>query len=124
MSWNEDQALCFECHSKPNFQYKYLNKVSFHTSNCKIAVSRSVAIRLASLTTRTEENDNKSLSELYPINHKALQAVGLLSEKGQLPSLGKVLDGREQEQAATSQKKEERKKDKRNTYNLTRYSGN
>ena len=45
MCWNEDQALCFECHSKPNFQYKYLNKDSFHTSNCKRAVTCGVKIQ-------------------------------------------------------------------------------
>ena len=44
LSWNEDQALCFECHSKPDFEYKYLNKDSFHTSNCKEAVPCGVAI--------------------------------------------------------------------------------
>ena len=28
LSWNKDQALCFECHSGPDFEYKYLNKDS------------------------------------------------------------------------------------------------
>ena len=42
---------------------------------------------------------------------------------GKLPTLGKVLDSREEEIAETIRKKEERKEDKRGTYIITKYSG-
>ena len=91
---NEDLTLCFECYSKPNFQFKYLSQSSVHTSTCKRAIPHGVGIRMASLTTRTEENEVKSILELYPKNHKALVAAGLVKASQQLPSLAKVLDDR------------------------------
>ena len=124
LGWDEEQTLCFECYSKPNFQFKYLNQSSVHTPTCKRAIPHGVGIRMAGLTRKTEENEVKSLSELYPENHKALVAAGLVKASQQLPSLAKVLDDRAKNSEAKQLQKEKRKKDKRTTYILTRFSGN
>ena len=71
----------------------------------------------------TTQNQNKSLSVIYPSVHKALQAVGHLSGDSKLPQLGKVLSNQEREQIEAEVRKDERSKDKRNTYLLTRWSG-
>ena len=49
---------------------------------------------------------------------------GLLKGEAALPKLGKILDSRMEEQIASEMRKEERKKDKRNVYLMSRYSGN
>ena len=41
------------------------------------------------------ENENSTLSEIYPEVDKALREAGLLKGKTKLPKLGTVLDARE-----------------------------
>ena len=79
---------------------------------------------MTSLSTRTEENEVKSLLELYPENPKTLVAAGLVKASQQLPSLVKVLDDRAKNSEAKQLQKEKRKKDRRTTYIVTRFSGN
>ena len=61
------------------------------------AIIRSQIIRTAELITRTPENENSSLSKLYPEVDKALREEGLLKGKTKLPKLGTVLDARERD---------------------------
>jgi len=70
----------------------------------------------------TTQNQNKSLSVIYPSVHEALQATGHLSGDSKLPKLGTILSNREREQMKAEVRKDERSKDKRNTYLLTRWS--
>ena len=79
-----------------------------HTDACKKAVIKSQYIRTAELTTRTPENENSSLTELYPEVDEALRSAGLL-KKGKLPKLGKVLDARPEEIRKAAEKKKKEK---------------
>jgi hypothetical protein len=124
MKYDDDDHLCFGVYTKPGFQSKYLNTGSTHPPAVFRAVPHGVSIRLAGLTTRTAQNENESLSDIYPDVHSALQKSGYFTGEKKLPSLGQVLDNREREQMASQLRKEERKKDKRNVYVLSRWSGN
>jgi len=125
MKFDGNEDLCFGVHTKPGFQQKYLNVGSTHTAACKKAVPHGVSIRLAGLITRTAQNEGESLSAIYPEIHDALKAAGYFKGGSKLPRLGQVLDSRERESMeAELQKDEVWKKDKRNTYVLSRFSGN
>ena len=76
------------------------------------AIIKSQCIRTAEITTRTPENENSSLSNLYPEVDKALREAGLLKGKTKLPRLGTVLDAREKDIKTAEEKKEKRKKKK------------
>ena len=62
------------------------------------------------MTSRTPENENSSLSNLYPEVDKALREAGLLKGKTKLPKLSTVLDAREKRYKSSSREKEEKKK--------------
>jgi hypothetical protein len=78
MSWNNEGDLEFGVHLKQNQLLKYPNKGSSHTPGCFKAIPYGVKLRLASLTTVTEENRDKKLSELYPAHFEALDKAGIL----------------------------------------------
>ena len=111
-------------YSKPGYQRKYLNMNGTHTAANKRSIPRGVSIRLTGITTRTDENQKESLSTLYPEVHSTMIKSGLLKGEAVLPKLGKILDSRMEEQIASEMRKEERKKDKRNVYPMSRYSEN
>ena len=68
----------------------------------------------------TAQNQNKSMSVIYPNVHEALQAAGHLSGDSKLPTIGTILSNRGGERMEAEIKKDERSKDKkRNTYMLT-----
>ena len=94
---------------------------STHTAANKRSIPRGVSIRLTGITTRTDENQKESLSTLYPEVHSTMIKSGLLKGEAVLPKLGKILDSRMEEQIASEMRKEERKKDKRNVYPMSRY---
>ena len=106
MFYDENENLAFKVFLKPGAKFKYLNVSSCHTLQCKDAIPRGVCIRHAELTTRTEANENLSLSEIYPDLHQELTIAGHLSGDQKLPTLGNVLDKREQERQATFLKRE------------------
>jgi len=89
---------------------------------CKKAVPRGISIRLAGLTSREADNENTSLSDIYPKTHKALQKAGYL-KNSKLPKLGEILDKRDFEMAESSIRQEEWSKDKRSVYVLESFSG-
>jgi len=100
--------LCFECYSKPGYQHKYLNVQSTHTAAMKSGIPRGVCIRLAGITTRTEENERESLSSIYPKIHETMIKSGLLKGEAVLPKLGRILDSRMMERMASEMRKDER----------------
>ncbi len=124
MSYDAENSIYFGAYSKPEYQTKYLDSGSCHTRMCKKAIPRGVAIRLSGLTTRTPENENESLSDLYPKTHKALAAARLIKGDDKLPKLGRILDERDIELLESQAKREEWSKDKRNTYVIMEYEGN
>ena len=78
---------------KEGYKIKYVGTNSVHTDNCKKAVIKSQYMRTAELTPRMPENENSSLSALYPEVDKALREAGLLKgERTKLPKLSTVLD--------------------------------
>ena len=81
MNFNENDGLNFSVYSKPDYKTKYVNSGSKHTESCLKAIPTGLAIRLAGLTTRSKANENRSLSELYPVYHKALREAGLIKVK-------------------------------------------
>ena len=62
---------------KEGYKTKYAGAESLHTGDCKKAVIKSQCIITAELTSRTPENENLSLSALYPEVDKALREAGL-----------------------------------------------
>ena len=68
-----------------------------HTKECLDAIPKSVAISKGCLTTRTAENENTSISDIYPKVHDALIQAGLLKGDEKLPKLGRLLDKRTEE---------------------------
>ena len=109
---------------KEGYKIKYVSAESVHPKSCKKAVIKSQCIRTAELTTKTPENENSSLSNLYPEVDKALREAGLLKGKTKLPKLGKVLDTREKDKKVAAEKKEKRKKDRRTIYIHERFANN
>ena len=120
MSFDENKNLRFGVYSKPEYELKYLGKGSTHPGTVFKAVPRGVSIRLAGLTSRTGESENKSLSDLYPTIHESLKSAGYLRGGNKLPKLGDLLDRREQEKIEAELRREEWKKDMRNVYLLSR----
>jgi len=123
MRFDGNQDLYFGVYTKLNIQSKYLNVGNPHTTTCKKAIPRGVCICTVELTTMTAQNQNKSISVIYPSVHEALQVVGNLSGDSKLPKLGTILSNRKTEQMEAEVKKDERSKDKHNTNLLTRWSG-
>ena len=72
LSYDENQDLKFNVHTKPGSNPRYLNIGSSHTMACKKGVPRGINIRLAGLTSREADNDNTSLSDIYTKTHTAL----------------------------------------------------
>ena len=83
--FNEKGELGTRVYFKEGYKIKYVSAESVHPDSCKKAVIKSQGIRTAELTTRTPENENLSLSKLYPEVDKALREAGLLKEKTKLP---------------------------------------
>ena len=80
---------------KEGYKIKHVGANSVHTDSCKKAIIKSQCIRTAELTSKTPENENSSLSKLYPEVDKALRKAGLLEgEKTKVPKLSTVLGAR------------------------------
>jgi hypothetical protein len=79
--WSTKGELQFQVHLKPNQQLKYLNDGSVHTKACIKAISEGVHQTLAKLTTITEENQDKTLNEMYPMHFEALSHAGLITKR-------------------------------------------
>ena len=90
--WKQEKLLT-QVHLKENQLLKYLNVDSTHTNACFKAIPYGVTMRLATLTSATDENIDKPINEIYP-DHAAA-----LSKAGQKP---KYLTLRELKQAANS----------------------
>ena len=76
MFWRNNE-LKFRVHLKQNQQLKYLNQGSAHTKATFKSIPNGVIKRLATLTSLTPENKNKTIKELYPAHTKALELAGL-----------------------------------------------
>ncbi len=90
--WSELQQLTFSVHRNPGELVKYLNCDSHHHQKHKTAVLSGVELRLTLLTTRTPQNSNMSLLDLYPNKHDALRLAGQLKPDGKMRTLSAVLD--------------------------------
>lgn len=85
MFWN-DETLNFQVHLKDNQKLKYLNNGSSHTKSCFDAIWKGVSGRLAKLTSRNVDTEDKRLNKLYPEHAKALEQAKLAPEE--YPTLG------------------------------------
>ena len=115
-SWKSNNQLHFGVHLKPNQQLKYLNRGSSHTSACFKAIPKSVCYRLATLTSMTPDNANKSLRALYPKHFAALGKAGLLT-KTAMPSIPTLSQAKAlyQPVSPTKRARQQRKRDARRT---------
>ena len=86
--FNEKREFGTRVYFKEGYKIKYVGADSVHPKSCKKAIIKSQCIRTAELTTRTAQNENSSLSKLYPEVDKALREAGLLKGKTKLPKLG------------------------------------
>ena len=126
MEFDENKDLCFGVYTKPGFQSKYLNVESCHPSNCKKGIVKGVSIRLAGLTTRKTQNENKSLSHHYSNFHANLEKAGhLRGDTTQLPKLSRILDSCDKVRAEAEMERANWKKDtKRTAFLIEKYDGN
>jgi hypothetical protein len=89
MTWSKEGDLHFGVYLKPGQQLKYLNSISLHPPHSFKAIIKGVFGRLASLTSLTDESRYKSIKDLYPKHHEALNQA-CLSPK-YVPMLQEVL---------------------------------
>ena len=101
-------VLAFRMYKKVNNQLKCLNSHSYHTPATMKAIPHGVCLRLASLTSISTGNKDKSLSVLYPEHAAALMAAGLV--EGNLPSVDDVIANHEEIKQRKSEK--ERRKER------------
>jgi GIY-YIG catalytic domain len=118
----DDDSLQFRVHLKPNQQLKYLNRDSTHNNACFRAIPSGVYQRLAKLTTMTDDNEHKSLEELYPDHLHQLRKSDLVNNS--TPTLAEELERyRESIQPQTRQNRKLRQQDrKRNLFFCVGYS--
>jgi hypothetical protein len=76
ISWNDKGKPHFSVYKKPGELVKYINHDSHHHRSHKTAVLSGVELRLALLTTKTADNLNKSMLDIYPDKHEALTIAG------------------------------------------------
>jgi hypothetical protein len=96
---------------KENQALKYLNRGSAHRESCFAAIPTGVLKRLASLTTRTEESETKTMDELYPAHAQALRTAKLAPNT--FPTLGEILDDLTDSTTMEVGKNKEKKQDNR-----------
>ena len=121
--FDEKEKLRTRVHFKEGYNIKYVGQHSVRTDACKKTVIKSQSILMAELTTRTPENENLSLSILYPQIDKGMREAKLLKKNEKLPKLGHVLDAREKEMKLAAKKRRKRI-DKRVIYIPEKYAGN
>ena len=117
--WDDDEALAFQVHLKPNQQLKYLNKGSCHPSSCLRAIPHGVLHRLAKLTTMTDDNRNTSMADLYPHHYEAMRQAKLPLDEP--PTLEEMKEkststnalGEHNESAAAKKRKQQERNRKR-----------
>ncbi len=85
--WSNNE-LHTKVHIKQNQRLSYLEKCSTHPSTVFKAIPRGVFKRLAKLTTKTPENANTLLDQLYPQHAKTLKSANLNPPK--YPSINEV----------------------------------
>ncbi len=72
----------------------YLNTDSNHHKNRKTAVLQGVELRLALITTVSDENENLSLSDICPDKHEALSITGQIKTGEKMRTLREVLNNK------------------------------
>jgi hypothetical protein len=90
MTWSEVGDLRFGVYLKPGQELKYLNSNSSHPPHCFKAITKGVFGQLASLTSLAIEYLYKTINELYPQHHQALELAGLAP--AYIPTIQVVLD--------------------------------
>jgi hypothetical protein len=90
MTQLEEGDLHFGVYLKPGQQLKYLNSISSHPPHCFRAITKGVFRRLTSLTLLMDKSRYKSIKDLYPPHHKALNQASLSPNK-YVPTLQEVL---------------------------------
>eukprot|EP00957_Ditylum_brightwellii_P179507 13675312-Ditylum_brightwellii.AAC.1 len=109
MSWKNNN-LHFLVYSKENQTIKYVNKESCHRTLVFKAVPAGVFTWIGQLTLLTQENENTSIMELYPLHAAALNTAKLLPKK--IPTVSELYQ-QEDDRRQRSKKKEEEKEKKR-----------
>ena len=79
MFWETDDKLEFKVYNKPNQKIKYANNGSCHTKHCLKAIPWGVLSRLAKLASKSKENLETKINELYPEHAEALLKAGLMT---------------------------------------------
>jgi hypothetical protein len=120
MSWSDEGALQFGVYMKPGQQLKYLNSASSHPPHCFKAITKGVYGRLASLTSLTSESRFKSIKDLYPNHHDALNHAGLSPKY--VPTLQEILELNKGREKRKEDKLERDKQRNRSVYFCVGYS--
>ena len=81
LSFNDKEEFGTGVYYKEGYKIKYVGANSVYPDSCKKTIIKSQCIRTTKLTSRTPENKNSSLSNLYSAVDKALREAGLLKEK-------------------------------------------
>ena len=78
--WSKEGELRFKVYKKDGLKIKYVEKGSAHTPATIAAIPNGVIKRLARLTSKIEENKNKTIDELYPEHSKVLKNAKLIDK--------------------------------------------
>jgi len=103
MTWSKEGDLQFGIFMKENQKLKYLNQGITHCKSCFAAIFQGRTGRLAKLTTRNAENEDKKLNVLFPDHAAAMDLAGILSSD--YPMLGKRQDEPKQRSEEKAEKK-------------------
>jgi hypothetical protein len=111
----------FNVYKEPGELVKYLNHNSHHHRSHITAVLSGVGLWLALLTTKTADNLNKSMSDIYPDKHDALTVAGQLKPGQKMRKLGDILDN-ESRLGPIRLKKRSRAVNKHDTFFIVKYA--
>ena len=114
MTWSAEGELHFGVYLKPGQELKYLNSDSSHPPHCFRAITKSVFGCLASLTSLTESSRYKSMKDLYPKHHEALEHAGLAPSY--TPTLQEVIKLNKGKEQCKEEKLERDKQRNRSVY--------
>ncbi len=89
MTWPEEGDLRFGVYLKQGQQLKYINSFSLHPPHCFRAITKGAFGHLASLTLLMDDSRYKTIKELYPKHHEALNQASLSPKY--IPMLQEVL---------------------------------
>eukprot|EP00957_Ditylum_brightwellii_P046028 3491949-Ditylum_brightwellii.AAC.1 len=84
--WDK-QDLRFAMYNNENQGIKYVNKKSCHCAFVFKVILEDFFTHMGQLTSRTRENENVPITELYPDHREVLRVAKILPKKAKIPTV-------------------------------------